>query len=87
MWDAKVSELIDSNKRIWKRELINNTFSEEDVGKILRIPLARVPHDDFLVWGHEASGEFLVRSAYKLLQISDENLRAYALQQTIYKKF
>ncbi|KAG8488697.1 hypothetical protein CXB51_016664 [Gossypium anomalum] len=67
-------------------ELIKNTFSEEDAGKILRIPLARAPHDDFLVWGGEASGEFSVCNAYKLLQFSDENPRAYALQN-IYRKF
>lgn len=35
MRDVKVSELIDSNERTWKRELINNTFPEEDAGKIL----------------------------------------------------
>ncbi|KAA3483357.1 F-box protein interaction domain protein [Gossypium australe] len=49
MRDAKVSELIDDNARIWRRELINNTFSEDDAGKILWIPLARTPHDDLLV--------------------------------------
>ncbi|KAA3453822.1 Ribonuclease H-like superfamily protein [Gossypium australe] len=86
MRDLKVNALIDNTERIWKMELIKNTFSEEDAGKILRIPLARAPHDDFLVWGGEASGEFSVCSAYKLLQISDENPRAYALQ-TIYRKF
>ncbi|KAA3467613.1 Ribonuclease H-like superfamily protein [Gossypium australe] len=82
MRDSRVNELIDSNERIWKRELINNTFSEEDARKILRISLAQVPHNDFLVWG----GEFSVRSAYKLLQTSDENPRAYTLQ-TVYMKF
>lgn len=49
MLDSKVSELIDSNERLWKKELISNTFSEEDAGKILRIPLARTPHDDLIV--------------------------------------
>ncbi|KAG8474114.1 hypothetical protein CXB51_034154 [Gossypium anomalum] len=51
MRDFKVNELIDSNNKLWKRELINNTFIEEDAGRILRIPLARIPHDDFLIWG------------------------------------
>ncbi|MFQ6626289.1 hypothetical protein Gotur_005883 [Gossypium turneri] len=67
MRDFKVNELIDSNNRLWKRELINITFTEEDVARILRIPLARTPHEDFLIWGGELSGEFTVRSAYKLL--------------------
>ncbi|MBA0616697.1 hypothetical protein Godav_026196, partial [Gossypium davidsonii] len=39
-------------------ELIVNTFLEEDAEKILRIPLAGRPHDDFLVWGGESLGEF-----------------------------
>ncbi|MFQ6626288.1 hypothetical protein Gotur_005883 [Gossypium turneri] len=51
MRDFKVNELIDSNNRLWKRELINITFTEEDVARILRIPLARTPHEDFLIWG------------------------------------
>lgn len=86
---AEVSELIDSNARIWNRELIDNTFSTVDAGKILRIPLACTLHDDLLVWGCDHSGEFSVRSAYKLLQIFDEFPRAYALQTNLgdfYKK-
>ncbi|KAK5811150.1 hypothetical protein PVK06_026472 [Gossypium arboreum] len=59
MRDVKVNELIDSN-RLWKRELIKNTFVEEDAERILRIPLVQTPHDDFLIWGSESSGEFSV---------------------------
>ncbi|KAG8490621.1 hypothetical protein CXB51_013849 [Gossypium anomalum] len=55
MQDSKVTELIDTNKRIWKRELIVNTFLEGDAKKILRIPLAQEPHDHFLVWSGEPS--------------------------------
>ncbi|KAA3484157.1 Cyclopropane-fatty-acyl-phospholipid synthase [Gossypium australe] len=49
--DCYVHMLIDNNKRKWKEELIRYTFSEEDAEIILRIPLAGVPHDDFLAWG------------------------------------
>ncbi|KAK8279577.1 hypothetical protein V6Z12_D09G121800 [Gossypium hirsutum] len=83
---SNVEELIGSNNRNWKVELINNTFTEEDAARILRIPLAQTPHEDFLFWGGEMSGEFTVRSAYKLLQRSIDNPRAYALQ-TIYRNF
>ncbi|KAG8499524.1 hypothetical protein CXB51_006063 [Gossypium anomalum] len=89
MQDTKVSELVASNDRVWRREFINNTFSEDDARKILRIPLASAPHDDLLVWGGEHSGEFLVRIAYKLLQTFDKIPRAYALQTgygNFYKK-
>lgn len=64
----KVAELINNNVREWNRELIVNTFPEEAAGKILGIPLAREPHEDFQAWSGEPSGEFSVRSAYKLLQ-------------------
>ncbi|MBA0819031.1 hypothetical protein Gohar_027881 [Gossypium harknessii] len=47
---------------------------------ILSIPLAERPHEDFQVWSAEASGEFTVRSSYKLLQNTTYDPRAYALQ-------
>ncbi|KAA3481600.1 Zinc finger, CCHC-type [Gossypium australe] len=85
MRDHCVNVLIGSNTRKWKEELVKDTFVEDDADRILRIPLASSPHEDFLAWGGEASGEFSVRSAYKLLQNSEENPRAYALQ-TSYRK-
>ncbi|KAA3464145.1 reverse transcriptase [Gossypium australe] len=85
MRDYCVNLLIDSTTRKWKEELVKDTFVEVDAARILRIPLASNPHEDFLAWGGEASGEFSVRSAYKLLQNSEDNPRAYALQ-TSYRK-
>ncbi|KAA3489007.1 reverse transcriptase [Gossypium australe] len=58
MRDQFVSTLIDDNERIWKEDLIEDTFAEEDAVWILQIPLADVPHDDYLAWGGEASGVF-----------------------------
>ncbi|KAH1108545.1 hypothetical protein J1N35_012313 [Gossypium stocksii] len=46
--DFKVAELINSEERKWKRELICNTFSHDVAEKILRIPLASKPHEDFM---------------------------------------
>lgn len=45
--DFKVAELIDSSSKTWKNELIESTFPEEVAEKILRIPLAEEPHEDF----------------------------------------
>ncbi|KAH1122841.1 hypothetical protein J1N35_006001 [Gossypium stocksii] len=73
-------------KETWKKELIDSNFSEEVVEKILGIPLAEEPHEDFRAWSGEPSGEYTVRSAYKLLQSNDNDPRAYALQ-TDYKEF
>lgn len=47
--DFKVSELIDANLRVWKRDVITETFSEEDARRILAILLAKCAHDDFLM--------------------------------------
>ncbi|KAG8483631.1 hypothetical protein CXB51_022417 [Gossypium anomalum] len=69
----------------WIPDASNSRLSSVgEAERILRIPLAREPHDDFMVWSGEPLGEFSVRGAYKLLQISDP--RAYALQ-TIYRDF
>ncbi|MBA0571077.1 hypothetical protein Golob_004669 [Gossypium lobatum] len=86
MSDSKVAELINTNSRLWKKELIESTFPKEVADRILRIPLAVDPHDDFLAWSGEPSGEYTVHSAYKLLQSLNEDPRAYALQ-TNYKGF
>ncbi|KAK8341379.1 hypothetical protein V6Z12_A08G162600 [Gossypium hirsutum] len=58
--DFKVAELIDSNKRKWKRELIVNTLTEVEAGKILSILLVKEPHADILTWSGEPSGEYSV---------------------------
>ncbi|MBA0755464.1 hypothetical protein Gogos_022198 [Gossypium gossypioides] len=53
---------------------------------ILSIPLAERPYEDFQVWSAEASGEYTARNAYKLLQSTANDPRAYALQAD-YKDF
>ncbi|MBA0551047.1 hypothetical protein Golob_021950 [Gossypium lobatum] len=63
-----VSDLIDATNRTWKFDIIANTFNADIVRKILQIPLVEAAHDDFQVWRGEPSGEFSVRSSYKLLQ-------------------
>lgn len=84
--DCKVADLINQNNRTWKEELIISTFPEDLAEKIIGIPLAEDPHDDFRVWSAEASGKFTVRSSYKLLQNIEDDPRAYALQEG-YKEF
>ncbi|MBA0691234.1 hypothetical protein Goari_008873, partial [Gossypium aridum] len=78
------AELIDTSSRLWKKELIDSTFPKEVADRILRIPLAVEPHDDFLAWSGEPLGEYTVCNAYKLLQSIKEDPRTYALQ-TDYK--
>ncbi|MBA0663138.1 hypothetical protein Goklo_007176, partial [Gossypium klotzschianum] len=54
--------------------------------KIISIPLEEEPHEDFQAWSAEVSGEYTVRSAYKLIQGIEDNPSAYALQAD-YKDF
>ncbi|KAA3453178.1 reverse transcriptase [Gossypium australe] len=84
-----VSNLIDSTKRSWKRNLIESTFPEHIVQKILQIPLAEVEHADFQVWRGEHFGELLVRSAYQLLQnvpMDPNELLLQAESKNFYRK-
>ncbi|KAA3474429.1 reverse transcriptase [Gossypium australe] len=78
-----VSDLIDNNSRVWKRKVIENTFSRDDVARILRIPLAKKDHNDFQVWRDESSRDFLVRSAYKLLQAAKALTCSQAVQMGV----
>ncbi|KAA3456600.1 reverse transcriptase [Gossypium australe] len=44
--DNKVVEVINCQAREWKREVVEYTFGADEADKILRIPLAKHPHDD-----------------------------------------
>ncbi|KAA3485207.1 reverse transcriptase [Gossypium australe] len=85
--DNKVDELINCQTREWNREVVECTFGAVEAEKILCIPLAKHPHDDFMAWRGEPTGDFSVKSTYKLLQSFDPS--AYALQlfySDFYKK-
>ncbi|KAA3483188.1 reverse transcriptase [Gossypium australe] len=77
-FDNKVAELINCQTREWNREVVEYTFGADEADKILRIPLAKYPHDDLMAWRGEPAGDFSVKSTYKLLQSLDPS--AYALQ-------
>ncbi|KAA3470487.1 reverse transcriptase [Gossypium australe] len=85
--DNKVADLINCQTREWNREVVEYTFGADEADKILRIPLAKYPHDDLLAWRGEPTGVFSVKSSYKLLQSFDPN--TYAIQLSyidFYKK-
>lgn len=63
-----VSDLINTQSREWKAELIRDTFLLDVMVKILQVPLASEPHDDFRVCRGKASSVFTMRSAYRILQ-------------------
>lgn len=61
-----VSELIDLESKEWRTET-TRVFDVVDAKRILRIPLAVIPHEHELIWRCEASSDFSEKSAYKLL--------------------
>lgn len=82
-----VSALIESSSRKWKaKSRLLLKVPEEIAQRILQIPLAETSHADSQVWKGEQSGEFSVRSAYKLLQDSSLDPSSILLQ-TESKKF
>ncbi|CAK8577239.1 unnamed protein product [Lathyrus sativus] len=64
--DAKVQELIDSDLCIWKNNLVQACFNQEEAKQILSIPISlRLPNDE-LVWNGKKYGEYSVRSVYHI---------------------
>ncbi|KAA3476720.1 reverse transcriptase [Gossypium australe] len=81
----KVADLIDSNTRKWKTDLILNTFEEREAERILCIPLPLSPFEDFVVWNGEPTGEYLVRSGHKALT-HDGQTQAHDRFKQFYKR-
>lgn len=63
-----VVDIINAKNKQWKMDVVTFVFNDEVTENILHIPFAEVPHTNTQVWRGEASGNFSVRSAYKLLQ-------------------
>uniref|UniRef100_J3N766 Reverse transcriptase zinc-binding domain-containing protein n=1 Tax=Oryza brachyantha TaxID=4533 RepID=J3N766_ORYBR len=63
--DGKVSELIGVDGA-WDVDKINTTFLPVDASEILQIRISNRGDDDCLAWHPEESGQFTVRSAYRL---------------------
>jgi hypothetical protein len=64
--NARVSEFIDQNTRMWKAGLISEIFLEDEAALICSIPLSPLPVEDRIIWQGTKNGIFSVRSAYFL---------------------
>ncbi|KAL4387252.1 hypothetical protein GQ457_09G002290 [Hibiscus cannabinus] len=62
-----VSDLIDDSTKTWKLNVLNDLFDEEQVSKICTIPLSKLGMRDEIIWRHDASGSYTVKSGYRLL--------------------
>ncbi|XP_058725683.1 uncharacterized protein LOC131596977 [Vicia villosa] len=63
-----VSDLIDSDLRCWKRDLISNCFGPVTCSQICSIPLSWSSLDDTIIWHAEKDGTYSVKSAYHILR-------------------
>lgn len=65
-WDteATVDKLIVSHSQNWNVELFQQLFFQEEMERILHIPLSFRTVGDRRVWHYERHGKFSVRSAY-----------------------
>ncbi|KAA3472916.1 reverse transcriptase [Gossypium australe] len=73
----------------WIPEIVERTFTADIAEKVLQIPLAKNPGADMQIWRGELSGDFSVRSAYKILQNARMDPSDLLLQtdiQKFYKK-
>jgi len=63
-----ISELIDTNTKSWKRDLVRNVFSAFEAKQILNLPLSwRLPPDR-RIWHWESDGNYSVTSAHYLIK-------------------
>ncbi|KAH1045942.1 hypothetical protein J1N35_036726 [Gossypium stocksii] len=83
-----VEQLIEAETGTWNKKLVLQIFDEAHASRILSIPLSRARSEDMLVWKHEGSGEYSVKSGYRVL-ITDHLLKLnYITSNTVvYKDF
>ncbi|CAL1412374.1 unnamed protein product [Linum trigynum] len=72
---TSVAELIDFEGKCWRVDVLNDHFLPEDRVNILKIPIPRDWGRDERVWGEEKSGDYSVKSAYRLWFNRDEEER------------
>nr|POE55048.1 putative ribonuclease h protein [Quercus suber] len=69
--DARVSVLIDHDRKCWIEGVIDNIFLPSDASRIKAIPLSLANCDDCVFWPRNPNGTFSVKSGYKLLMESE----------------
>nr|POE70028.1 putative ribonuclease h protein [Quercus suber] len=86
--ESKVCEFIDTEKKCWDLDLLNQTFIPFEAEAIAGIPLSvRLP-DVKQVWSETSNGFFIVRSAYKLaLELEVNREKGSYVDDTMMRQF
>lgn len=61
------NQLIKAATNTQDNELIHKIFDESTAELMLSIPISGANSEDMLVWKHEGSGEYTVKSGYRVL--------------------
>lgn len=67
--DATVDSLMCLERKSWDKEVVEDLFNVRDQRCILNVQLDSNVEEDSLFWCKEVSGEYLVRSAYRMAQM------------------
>jgi hypothetical protein len=62
-----VNELIDTQNRCWKEDIIHQTFYPHEAKQICSIPITCSDQEDFLSWQGTKDGIYSVRSGYQAI--------------------
>ena len=68
-WDEnrKVEDLIDSQSKQWKWEILHEMLSSDEASNICKIPISKLGSRDVFVCHPDHSGAYSVKSAYRWL--------------------
>lgn len=61
-----VSELINTETREWKQQVIQQLYEPSIANEILAIPLGQQPQLDMLLWTGTKTGQYSVKSGYNI---------------------
>ncbi|KAA3465127.1 Ribonuclease H-like superfamily protein [Gossypium australe] len=78
-----VADLIDKDTSTWKHNIIRSLFGEEQLKRILAIPLVHSRPQDVLIWRRDNSGNYTVKNGYKWI-ITDGNTRLQIDERTTF---
>ncbi|KAA3474875.1 reverse transcriptase [Gossypium australe] len=83
-----VNQLISCETFTWNAELLFNIFDVDTTKRILSIPIVEGRSKDLRVWKYEGSGEYTVKSGYRVLSSDNlQNITATSPDDMIYFDF